>query len=282
MILALNTNATGPAPSFEALLAAAAKYGYGGIDYGIEPALQLAERTSVRAVWEQFAKANVQLAVWGLPVEFRRDEAAFQRGLADLPKKAAFARELGATRCATWIPPTVPDGESAAHYALVVARRLRECAAVLGDYGVRFGLEWVGPKTLRAGKTPFVWTMEQVLDLGAATGCSNVGLLVDCWHWYVTGGTQAQLEALSPEQIVHVHINDAPQKPVDEQIDNQRLLPGTTGVIDLGAFFAALRAVGYAGPVAVEPFDKSLPALGFEAAAAKTAAAALPYIQPRV
>ena len=71
---------------------------------------------------------------------------------------------------------------------------------------------------------------------------------------------------------MHVHINDAPDKPRDEQRDGERLLPGE-GVIDLRSFLGALQKIGYAGPVAVETFSKTLPALGYEEAARRTAEA---------
>jgi sugar phosphate isomerase/epimerase len=48
--------------------------------------------------------------------------------------------------------------------------------------------------------------------------------------------------ALSPDQIVLVHINDAPDLPPDEQIDNQRLLPGE-GIIPLQDMLGALGEV---------------------------------------
>jgi sugar phosphate isomerase/epimerase len=98
----------------------------------------------------------------------------------------------------------------------------------------------------------------------------NVGLLADSFHWFTTGATAEDMKALRPDQIVHVHINDAPDKPRDEQKDGERLLPGD-GVIDLRGFLGALTAIGYAGPVAVETFSKEIAALGHDEAARRTA-----------
>jgi sugar phosphate isomerase/epimerase len=50
-------------------------------------------------------------------------------------------------------------------------------------------------------------------------------------------------------------------KAIDEQIDNQRLLAGASGVIDIASFLQVLARKGYEGPVVVEPFDASLNAL---------------------
>jgi sugar phosphate isomerase/epimerase len=58
---------------------------------------------------------------------------------------------------------------------------------------------------------------------------------------------------------VYVHLNDAPKGiSVHEQIDSKRELPAATGVIDVAGFLQALKAVGYDGPVTVEPFNQAV------------------------
>jgi sugar phosphate isomerase/epimerase len=97
-----------------------------------------------------------------------------------------------------------------------------------------------------------------MLRLGAEIG-PNVGLLVDCWHWYTSHGTIADLKSLEEKQVVYVHVNDAPRDvEVDKQIDNVRALPGETGVIDIAGFLRALKEIGYDGPVIPEPFKANL------------------------
>ena len=93
----------------------------------------------------------------------------------------------------------------------------------------------------------------------------NVGLLLDAWHLYTSGGSVADLEQITAQDIVTVHVNDAPAGiPVDEQIDNVRCLPMETGVIDLQAFMRKLAELGYDGPVTTEPFSRSLNALAVQ------------------
>src|SRR6185369_16124190 len=99
--------------------------------------------------------------------------------------------------------------------------------------------------------------MAPMLEMGAEIG-SNVGLLLDVWHWYTSGGTVDELKALRNEQVVYVHVSDAPVGvPVDKQIDNKRCLPGATGVIDIGGFLGALKQIGYDGPIVPEPFGNA-------------------------
>jgi sugar phosphate isomerase/epimerase len=102
----------------------------------------------------------------------------------------------------------------------------------------------------------FISTMHETFELIDRIGEDNVGVLLDCWQWYTSHGTAADLEALTPGQVTYVHLNDAPAGlERDEQIDDQRMLPGATGVIDVGTFLAAVRALGFDGPVAAEPFN---------------------------
>jgi sugar phosphate isomerase/epimerase len=98
--------------------------------------------------------------------------------------------------------------------------------------------------------------------MGERIGTGNVGLLLDCFHWYTAHGTREDLARLSANQVVVVHVNDAvARRGPDEQIDNQRMLPGATGVIDIVGFLQALDRMSFDGPVGVEPFNAELRSL---------------------
>ena len=235
----------------------AARTGYSGVDFGISSAQRLAEELGgIAALCEKFHTLGVAPASFGLEVEWRRDDAVFAAGMATLAEKVAIARALGCTRCCTWMPSATSDDSS--EWRTRTVARFREIGKVFADYGVRFGLEWVGPHHLRAGGEnqmgphPTVWTMPQTLELIAETGQSNLGLLVDSYHCYTTGITEDELAALTDSQIVHVHINDAPVGvgPAGAK-DGQRVVPGT-GEIDLPRFLSGLRRAGYDGYIACE------------------------------
>lgn len=275
MIITLNPVTIGGQPPLKEYIALAQKHGFGGIEFGIEEVVRLGRETSLEDVKALFNDAGVQPAAFGLPVEWRKDDAAFQEGLKGLPELAQVAQAIGSTRVCTWLPPAINEDPLA--FRNQTRARFTEIATVLGDYGIRFGLEWVGPRTLRhgpraMGANEFIYNMPATLELIADIDSphDNVGLLADSFHWFTTGATGADVAALRPEQVVHVHINDAPDRPRDEQRDGERLLPGE-GVIDLKTFLGALQQIGYDGPVAVETFSKELPALGFDEAARRTA-----------
>jgi sugar phosphate isomerase/epimerase len=214
-------------------------------------------------------------------VDWRGEEATWQKGLEALPRLAQAAAAIGGTRTMTWIMPCSNDRDFGANWDFHVAR-FTPIARILADQGCSLGLEFIGPKTLRdSQKYPFVHTLSKMLEMGREIG-PNVGLLLDCWHWYTSHGTLDEIRALRPEHVVYVHVNDAPAGiPIDSQIDNTRALPGETGVIDIAGFLQALQAIGYAGPITPEPFKKELSALPSDKARLQTVGAAMSAIFQR-
>jgi len=210
----------------------------------------------------------------GLHVDFRGDDSAFRAGMAELPAFALALQRAGASRVGTWLQPGHDRLTYMANFRQH-ARRLRESAGVLGDHGLRLGLEYVGPRTSWvSARYPFIHTLAETRELIAEIGRDDVGLVLDSWHWYTAGETPNDLRGLTNRDVVACDLNDAPKSvPLDQQRDGVRELPCATGVIDLRAFLKSLAAIGYDGPVRAEPFNATLRTLPPEAAVAATARA---------
>lgn len=251
--------------SEEQLLELAARYGFQSVDLD---AKALVDRLGAEAAAERLQSLNLTVGAMGLPVEWRAGEAVFQKDLKGLPAAAEAAAALGCTRCCTYILPSTD--EPAARFMAVAVTRLRVIAGILGAYGISLGLEFVGPHHLRtAWKHPFIWTVEETLDMISAIHERNVGVLLDAYHWHTTGKTARDIAGLRADQIVHVHINDARDVPVEDMLDNDRLYPGE-GVIDLAGFLKGLHGIGYTGPVAQEILTPAAPADSPEALAGRS------------
>ncbi|MBD0378838.1 sugar phosphate isomerase/epimerase family protein [Paenibacillus sedimenti] len=247
MLKGLTYAGVGSIESDEHFIRLASQYGFHAVDLD---ASRLVDVHGIKGAHELLQNHGVEIGSIGLPVEWRTTEEAFRDGLVKLAQNAAAASALGCTSCCTYILPSTDL--KAAHFMAHATRRLRTCAQILGAYGIRLGLEFVGPHHLRTRwKHPFIWTLQETLDWIDTIGERNVGLLFDAYHWYTNELTAADIERLRPEQIVHVHINDAPDVPVQEALDNGRLYPGE-GVIDLVGFLGALHRIGYKGVVAQE------------------------------
>lgn len=214
------------------------------------------ERRDLQARLES---ASLSWDAAGLPVDFRQDEDTFKRGLEDLKAQVQAMESVGATRMGTWIMPTHAHLSYRENFALH-RDRLRQCADIAGERGVRLGLEYVGPKTLMArDKFSFIRTLKEVRELIAAIDRDNVGVVLDSFHWYCAEDSKEDLLALTDADVVTVDINDAREDLTrDEQVDNTRHLPLATGEIDLKTFMQALVTIGYTGPVRAEPFNQAL------------------------
>jgi sugar phosphate isomerase/epimerase len=250
--------------------------GFEGLDFNIREAADLAEANGVGYVRDLFGNLGLGVGAWGLPVNWQG--ASYESDLRELPSLAAVGADLGATRASTWMLPFSDERDFAQNFTWHVDR-FRPIAEVLRDHGISFGIEFIGPKTLRAGhRYEFISTMDGLLDLARAIGTGNVGLLLDAFHLYTSGGQVGDLDRITAADVVRVHVNDAiAGVPRDEQLDRVRDLPMAQGVIDLPGFLRTLDRLGYAGPVTVEPFSERINALAAQDpdAAAREVAASL-------
>jgi len=264
MIPSLNAVTAGAGLPLAEFIKLAAVNHFSGVDFSIAAVAQEVADQGYDAIAGLFEEHKVLPAAFGLPVEWRKDEATYQKGLAELPALAKLAQDLDCTRCVTWVLPD--NDEPVAEYATRSKRRFAEMAQILTEQGIRLGLEFLGPQHFRPHQDN-VWfydlhgALEVIDEIEAEHELENLGVLIDCWHWYTSGGTMMDLAATPLEKIVHVHINDAPDLPLHEQQDKERLLPGASGIIDLVGFLKTLNALGYDGPVAVETFSSELRAM---------------------
>lgn len=233
--------------------------GFQGADLSLGDAKRIADEQGIDAVKALFAERGLQMGGWGFPVDWRGSDEAFYQSLAQLPAQAKLAAELGCFRTMTWVLSFSDELPRREHFDRV-CRRFRLSAEILRDFGHRLGLEFIGPRTLRAAhKYGFIYSMDGMLALCAAIGTGNVGLLFDVWHWYTSQSTLDDVRHLTAEDVVHVHMNDAPAGvDVLDQVDSVRCLPAETGVIPNGELLRILAQIGYDGPVTVEPFNQRL------------------------
>lgn len=272
MFASLNPGHVGISVSLRDGLALAERHGFGGLDAQLSAIHEEVKQIGAAALRDLYVQHGLRIGAWNLPfMPYRVTEEAWRNWLDILPQMLASAQKLGALRAAMWIMPGSDEYEYEANFAFHVAR-FAPIAKLLADHNMRLGLEFIGPETSQKRfKHPFIRSVAETKKLGAAIG-PNCGLLIDAWHWHSAGGTRDDLRGLNRDQLVHIHVDDAPAGvPRAELVDNQRKLPGTTGVIDLDGFMQALADAGYDGPVTAEPFDKEINALPPAESAALTA-----------
>jgi sugar phosphate isomerase/epimerase len=244
--------------SLEEAIASAKQGGFGGVEFNPFEVAERVERDGAEVVRALFESAGIVPAGFGLPVEWRKDEATWREGLEALPRLAKAAQAIGGGDTYTWVLSCSETRPFAENYTFH-KERFAPVAKILADNGCRLGLEFLGPKTLRElFPHPFIYKMQDMLTLGEEIE-NNVGILLDCWHWHTSEGTVEELLALKAEQVIYVHVNDAPTGvAMADYVDNVRGLPGETGVIAIADFLKALQSIGYKGAITPEPFKKEL------------------------
>ena len=258
----------------------AARAGYGGIDWAFAPA----RAAGVDATRSLLSELKIRATIVNLPMQapLDGDEAAFSAQLPKLADDAAFCAAIGGRNFQLVLRATT-GGASKEERWKVVRGRLASIGEVLRKHEVRLGLEFLGPLVFRtrtggggrgrrggapvdpnappppppAPPVPFVWTLPETVKLCEESG-PNIGVTLDAWHWYHSGGTVADIQATNASRIVHVHVSDAREMPPEAVEDNMRLLPGE-GIIDLVGFFTALQKIGYQGGVAPETIGPRIP-----------------------
>jgi sugar phosphate isomerase/epimerase len=194
--------------------------------------------------------ARIKLGTFQLPVAIEGPDEQFEGDLAQLANRASIAAEIGCPRAVARIAPA--SDERPMHDNLEFHRqRLARIGRVLEPHGVRLGLELQAAPSLRRDKAfEFIYTQDALQKLIESAGSGSLGLVLDVWQLYVSGGTIDDVRKLSRDQIVAVQLADAPaDKDPSELTSGDRLLPGETGVIDSAAVLRHLAEIEYDGPV---------------------------------
>jgi sugar phosphate isomerase/epimerase len=249
----------------------AARVGYRGIDWPFGAVREAGALPTLKLL----AELALTPTIVNLPMRdaLGSDDATFEAQLPKLEDDAAFCASIGCGRFQFVLSPTTLNGQTKAERWAHVQRRLATLSPILARHNMKLGLEFLGPLVFRMPRprpggapadstapppVPFVWTLRDTLALAEASG-PNIGVTLDAWHWYHSGGTLADIRATPVSRIVHVHVSDARPMPAEQVRDDMRWLPGE-GVIDLVGFFKALKAIDYRWGVAPETIGPRIPA----------------------
>jgi sugar phosphate isomerase/epimerase len=138
-----------------------------------------------------------------------------------------------------WTARVEPDWDWAAEYEIVVEGFAAACE-IAAKAGIRVAIE----------PHPYRWVSsgQGMLRLIERTGAANLGLNFDPSHLFPAGDMPHYVVLALGSRIFNTHFSD------NEGHTNAHWRPGR-GKIDWKAVFAALAAVGYAGPITLELED---------------------------
>ena len=188
----------------------------------------------------------------------------FTQSLEGFEQDLRLGAAAGFKCCVGYVQPSSDTFKYYDHFALL-CRRLKRVKELLERYDVRLGLEFIGPTTMRLSrKFDFIHTLDGLRALIAAAEAQKcTGFKLDAMHWYTSGAGLLDIEKLSPEEIVYVEINDGLKGDYDRFTlpEFDRELPGATGTIDVAGMLRTIDALGFDGPVVVEPWNAQLRAM---------------------
>lgn len=134
--------------------------------------------------------------------------------------------------------------------------RLVDTLASLGERAARHGLV----VSLEFMPWSPIGDLATALAIVSATGRADCGVNVDTWHHFRSGGTAAELAALSPERVAAIQLSDVEAEPWAEPLEETaraRRLPGD-GAGRAAEAMAAFGAAGVDVPITLEVFSDAL------------------------
>jgi len=268
--ISLNPGAVGINCTARELLELAIKYNFNSI-IPIVKEFQEMNQKEIDDYLEKMSENRISFDVSGLPLQFRTSKNQFDKGLITLNNYCKVLNKLNVKGFNTWIMPTNNNLTYLKNFK-IHKERLKECAKVIGNYGMKLGLEFVGPKTLMSrDQFSFIRTINELRELIIAIDEKNVGYQLDAFHLYCANHSVEDLKFLNKDDIIMCQINDAVLgRSRDEQLDLERELPGKSGMIDTAPLLKFLNNIGYEGTVSAEPFNKELNKMNNEDAARTT------------
>jgi 2-keto-myo-inositol isomerase len=145
------------------------------------------------------------------------------------------------------VPSPLPVGKTQADVMEESTRVLTELGRLAEGHGVALAFEFLGQTSCS------VQRLDEAQEIVKRVALTNVGLVIDSFHFYAGGSSINSIDALDPQKLFIFHINDAEDLPREQLEDKHRLLPGL-GILPLKEMLTALRRIGYDRAVSVEIF----------------------------
>ena len=229
--------------SLEQDIAAAAQAGFAGLEIWwdkLAAYLKTHSTDDLRQLLESSGLIPVSicpLRIW----PFRDSEPARQ----EFRDAVQIAPQIGCNLLAV-CPDFQPARLSREEALAVHAKELAVMARLAAENGIRLTVEAIGGHTLVPGPTEAL----QLIEMAGAP--ENVGVLMDTFHYFRSGVTDQEIQAIPLDKLDIVHVNDCEDGALNELTDAQRLYP-TLGVIP-ARHLSLLKDRGYDGFLSVEIF----------------------------
>lgn len=271
MLKGLSTAGLGDVSSLSELVTLASDNSFDAVETTSEQLKAFVSDVGIQGAKKLLKDKDVLLGAVSLPVEWRKDDGAFNKGIFELVECAEIASELGCTTFFTYFMPSTD--QEVIPYFIKLSKRLRLLGRLLAQYDMELALEYVGPHHLRnKWQNQFIWNAKDTLNWVDFIGEENIGIVLDSFHWHTSEETIDTILSLEVHKVKYVHMNDARNIPVHKVLDNDRVYPGE-GIIDLKNFLTAINTINYQGLITQEVLTIEKPTNSSETLAERSAQA---------
>lgn len=229
--------------SLEEDVISASKAGFEGIELWVDKVKKYLESHSVNELKTLLEENRIKPA--SICPFFLNSFGDVDASIKSIEWGARIAREIDCDMLL--VCPDVPPKELSHSEAVRKAGdSARRCAEIAKSYGVKLAIEPLGMH-------PFVPGPKEALEIIETANHNSLGLIIDTFHYYKSGVTLEDIEAIPIEKLLLVHINDCEDLPRKVLTDKNRLYLGL-GVIPLKEILKILSKKGYRGFLSVEIF----------------------------
>jgi sugar phosphate isomerase/epimerase len=184
----------------------------------------------------------------GFPEWLVDDDARRAKGLERAKREMDMVAQIGGRRIAA--PPA-----GATALPKLDLTKAAERYRVLLEAGEQLGMV---PELELWGHSQNLGRLSECVAVAMETGHRNACVLADVFHLYKGGSDFHGLRLLGPEAVQVLHLNDYPNDPPREKIDDSyRVYPGD-GVAPLTDLLQTLRATGGQKVLSLELFNRKL------------------------
>lgn len=178
-------------------------------------------------------------------ITFRNDED-YAKIKAECEELCRIASEIDCPYVVV-VPGKLPVDASKDLIVDESVRVLNELGKIAEKFDVGLAFEFLGQTDCS------VQTLGLADEIVKKVNRTNVGLVLDSFHFYAGNSTFESIDALDAEKLFIFHINDSEDRPKEELNDSHRLLPGL-GILPLKEIKAAFDRIGFDRIASIEIF----------------------------
>jgi sugar phosphate isomerase/epimerase len=216
-------------------------YGFGGINVDMVDLFKRCQRTSFESATRFLVSSKLVVASFALPVSLDDDDTTFANRFEQMKAVSEIAGKCKA-RCGILDLPNGTDRLPYPEYFDVVRKRIDQIADLLAAKGIRLALRLNAACEGADKQFKFIREVSGLLALVRSCTSKNVCVVLDSWNWHLGGGLPSHLDDLGIDRVAIAYLSDC-KEGVDAAAATaeDRLLPGSTGVIDNAQWLGKLK-----------------------------------------